>query len=131
VLYAQILRAVLRKYQARPRIVLHFEQHQQLSRFYEPLVVNVLEGMDGRKPEVQVISAGKMDPPLLTIADYVIYTVARWYVGNEEYPPQTKCVEHRPWREMRAITRSISVVRSLEDGTVARRDLPGAMDASI
>jgi hypothetical protein len=131
VLYAQTLRAVLRKYQRRPKIVLHFEQHQQLSRFYEPLVLNVLKGIEGRKPVVEVISAKKMEPPLLAIVDYVIHTFVRWYVGNEDYPPKTSTVEHRPCREIRAIRRSISVARSLEDGTVAKRDLPGAINARI
>jgi hypothetical protein len=130
-LYGEIVKTVLYKYHSRPKIVLHFEQHQELNRFFEPLVLNILRRMERRRPIVQVIAAKKMDPPLLAIADYVLHTFVRWHVGSEKYPPETTSAKDRPWREMRAIRPSISVVRSLEKGTIARRNLPGTVDATI
>ncbi|GAA2109422.1 hypothetical protein GCM10009841_30730 [Microlunatus panaciterrae] len=130
-LYAETVRTIVERHRSRAEIVFHFEQHQQLNLYLEPLVVSVCGKIRGRKPKITVGVGAKKDPPLLAIADYVLHTFGSWWAEKGDKPSRPTDAADNRWRDMRAIRRSFSIVRSMEDGLVARRDLPDALDGTL
>jgi hypothetical protein len=123
-LYRELLRTLLQKYRSRPLIKLYFEQNQELNLYFEKVVAHCLRATRRPKPQVEVLIRPKKDPPLLAVCDYTMLTFARWYAGYAGCPPKSTSPQQFTWRNFNALRRSISVVRSLETGTLVRRDLP-------
>lgn len=124
-LYRDLIRTLLQKYARRPLIHLYFEQNDELDPYFQSIVASAMKDVRRPKPEVSVQVHSKMDPPLSAICDYTMLTFARWYAGGYRgSQPQAQDPRVSTWRNFNALRNSISVVRSLESGTLTRRALP-------
>ena len=123
-LYRELLRTLFQRYRSRPLIRLYFEQNSEMERYFGKVAANSLRNVSRPRPTVQLKICEKQDPPLLAISDYTMLTFSRWWAGFRNCPPKSVSTKDFTWRNLNAIRRSISVIRSLEHGTIARRDLP-------
>lgn len=122
ILYRELVRDILKKYGKSWTVHFNFEYHQELSPFFERLVDSAKKGI--RHPPKTIVSSGKkQDPPLLAVADYVLWVTNKWIEDRCSDRAKSAGPESYLARNFLAIGPSVSVVRSLERGTLTRRTL--------
>lgn len=120
VVYDRLVRDLVRAYQRRPKVVLCFESAQELDRYVERVVIRAVDSLGRATPEVDIRFCAKRDPDLLALPDFVLYVFGKFF---ETADPSTLAVDpaKREARAFRTILGSVSMARSLDDGTVIRR----------
>lgn len=117
VLYRELIRTVLQSVKSADEVDLVFETHQLLDSRFEAIVTSAARSLRGRC-RITITVGQKRKPYALAVSDYAMQIFARWHqAGMPEDPRQ------HTYREWRAIRGSISMVRSLEEGTIVRRGL--------
>lgn len=118
VLYRELVRTVLQSVKSADEVDLVFETHQDLDRRFESIVKSAAHPVRGRF-RLSVRIGQKRKPHALAVSDYAMQIFTRWLLAG--YPTSPREQTYREWRAIRG---SISMVRSLEVGTVVRRGLP-------
>ncbi|MBB1482787.1 hypothetical protein H5392_02785 [Tessaracoccus sp. MC1865] len=118
VLYRELIRTVLQSVRSADEVHLIFETHQSLNSKFAAIVGSASKSVSGRYTLTTSVGQ-KRKPHALAVADYAMHIFNRWNAAGR--PTDPKNHEYRNWK---AIRRSISMVRSLEDGTIIRRGLP-------
>lgn len=118
VLYRELIRTVLQSVRSVDEVNLIFETHQSLNRKFDEIVVSAARTVSGRFALATRIGQ-KRKPHALAVADYAMHIFNQWLSAGCPTDPQR--YQYRNWR---AIRRSVSLVRSLEEGTIIRRGLP-------
>ncbi len=120
-LYASLLQVLIRTYRRAQDIELHFEQHEELGKYFQG-VADVARAKSRGRMIVKVHICPKGDPPSLALADYLLWIFGRSYklLLRGDGLPQTSLDA----RNLRAARNHFSLIYSLETGRVANRRHP-------
>lgn len=118
VLYRELIKTVLQGVRSADEVTLIFETHQDLDSRFEAIVRSALRSVRVRS-RISVSVGQKRRPYALAVSDYAMQIFSHWQQAGQ--PDDPKQYTYREWRAIRG---SISMVRSLEEGTIVRRGLP-------
>ncbi len=116
-LYACVIQVILLNHKDTVEVILHFERHQQLQRFY-PHIGDLAARRTRTRSEVTVDVCDKGEPPSLALADYILHIFGQsiQYVAYGHRP-----AEKYQYRNLLAIKNHVSLIYSMEHGRVASR----------
>lgn len=116
-LYVSLLQVILKKYRHSHTIYLHFEDHEELGRYFEPLS-NAAKVASKTRSNIKVQRCQKGDPPTLAVADYLLHVFgrAKSFIQSNDFPPSK--AEVRNWR---AVKSHFSLIYSMESHLVLNR----------
>lgn len=120
-LYASLLQVIMRTYRHAQVLELHFEQHEELGRYFQG-IVDAVQVKSRSRLTIHVIECQKGDPPSLALVDYLLWIFGRSYklLLRDGGLSQTAFDA----RNLRAARSHFSLIYSLETGRVANRRYP-------
>ena len=119
-LHASLAQVILRTYRHARRIDFHFEDHQEMGRYFTHIVERA-KFKSRVRTEVRVNQCQKGEPPALALPDYIL-----WMFGRTQrlLLRGDASQRHADLRNYRAIQSHVSLIYSLETGRVANRSEP-------
>lgn len=118
ILYNELLTTLFRRLRRTYAVDVIFEENDELNAQFEE-IARVAAKRAGSGVVPKVVRGSKRDPHALAVPDYMLHTFGRWHSAGADADPQN--VKYRNWCAMRG---RVSVVRSLQDGTLYRRGQP-------
>ena len=118
VLYGELVTTILGRLRDSPSVRLIFEENPDLNRSFGVIAeaARTRVGFSGRL----VVQRGrKRQPHSLAVTDYVMHIFKNWYAAGASRSPNDHL--YRDWLAVRG---HVSVVRSLQEGTLYRRGQP-------
>lgn len=122
VIFSYLVRDVVATYRNRPVVTFCFESSKGMDRYVERAVAQAVDSLQGHLPRVEVQFGTKRSPHLLSISDYVLHIFNKWWWPLQGGTAELNAAEWST-RSFRAILGSVSMARSIDDGTVVRRTL--------
>lgn len=120
ILYNELLSTLFRRLRRTYAVDVVFEENDELNAYFEG-IARVAAQRTGFAVVPQVFRGSKRNPHALAVPDYLLHAFGRWHSSGAKADPQD--ARYRNWCAMRA---RISVVRSIQDGTLYRRGQPVA-----
>ena len=117
ILYRELIRTTLQTLRHYDEVHLLFETHDSLDRKFEAIIASASMGLT-LPTQISHSIGHKKKPYSLAVGDYAMHIFSRWHSAGSPTDPQVAA-----FRNWRAIRGSISMVRSLEQGTIIRRGL--------
>lgn len=119
-LYASLAQVLLRTFRHAQRIDFHFEDHEEMGRYFEPIVEKAKS--KGRvRTATKVHRCKKGSPAALALPDYILWIFGR---TQQLLLRGSASQERADVRNYRAIQSHVSLIYSLESRRVANRSDP-------
>lgn len=120
ILYSELLTTAFRRLKSQPGVDVVFEQNGELDRHFES-IARLSAARAGYRGIVRISLGAKRRPHVLAVTDYLLHTFGAWHGNGASTSPQD--FRYRNWCSLRG---RISLVRSIQEGTLYRRGHPVA-----